>query len=75
MLVLSSCCSIFNDRFFTPLIAEPDYYITTVSLCQDLFESFLKFFQISFSLSFLDAPSSARLAYYTTLFGVCPEVF
>ena len=52
MLVLSSCCSIFNDRFFAPLIAEPDYYITTVSLCQDLFESFLKFFKFLFLFHF-----------------------
>jgi len=34
--------------FSAPLVAEPDYYITTVSVCQGFFQTFLKFFQIYF---------------------------
>ena len=70
MLVLSSCCSIFNDRFLTPLVAEPDYYITTRSVCQGVFQTFLKFFQIVFPTA-LELPFSARLAYYTTPCPFC----
>ncbi|MBQ9780072.1 MAG: hypothetical protein IJW00_03910, partial [Clostridia bacterium] len=42
-----SCCSIFNDQFFQPRSlsrAQPWYYTTTFSLCQEVFQKFLKLF-------------------------------
>ena len=46
---LISCCSIVNDprgfhRYSVPCFAQPDYYITTVRICQGVFQNFFKFF-------------------------------
>ena len=54
-ILSASCCSIFNDRFAVP--SEPfavpsrrrlDYYITSLPLCQYLFQKFFWFFQTFF---------------------------
>ena len=56
MLVLSSCCSIFNDRFFAPLFAALDYYITSLRVCQEVFRNFSKsFFELSLSTTLIGA--------------------
>ena len=71
MLVLSSCCSIFNDRSLLPFFAEPDYYITALSVCQPLFWNFFKFL----FRGFLPAASCGQLFYFTTFFSVCQPLF
>ena len=71
MLVLSSCCSIFNDRFRYPFLwaAWPLYH--TVFL---LSSTFSKFFQL-FRKLFWRSPSKRQLAYSTTLFRLCQGLF
>ena len=57
--------------FHAPFAAEPDYYITTVLVCQEVFWNFLKTFSNSLCLP----PSSVRLAHYTTSSPVCQYLF
>ena len=50
--------------------ARPDYYITSLSICQGVFQKFLSFFQNFFQLSkplFSNPRRSARLLYHILL--------
>jgi len=42
------CCSIVKVQFRSPFRGEPVYYITTFSLCQEVFQNFFKFFSTFF---------------------------
>ena len=58
--------------FAAALFAEPDYYITVLSLCQEVFSKFFELFQV---FSFPKPPARGQLAHYTTPFLICQYLF
>ena len=68
--VLISCCSIFNDRLpslkscFRFLSRRLDYYITSLSPCQVLFQNFFEFFYSFFRNAFPCVPSQTAFTLY-----------
>ena len=49
----------------------PDYYITSLSICQEVFQKFFNFFRDPFGM----LPFGKRPAYYITSLFVCQEVY
>ena len=59
--------------FSVPRFAQPDYYITSFSVCQGVFQKFFKFFSKTFSTAFSAGEEVPE--HYTTSSRVCQEVF
>ena len=67
MLVLSSCCSIFNDRFLLSLFGGS---LDIIAHCFAFVNSFFQFFWTFFKILFW-SPSCGQLCYFTTFFTFC----
>ena len=70
------CCSIVKVQSCSPFRGEPVYYITTFSLCQEVFQNFFKFFSTFFQALWRDrCPFLRQLRYYITSDSFCQGVF
>ena len=75
-LLLFNCqwsARVFRPAFMPPFFGQPEHYITSVSVCQEVFEKFFEFFSKTFSTAFLAGAEVPE--YYITLSFVCQEVF
>ena len=76
---LKSFFQVFSKSFHSLLASGeevPEYYITSLFVCQEVFQ---KFFQLFFVISFPRLPSRlparGQLAYYSTFGFICQQVF
>ena len=66
-----------SSAISVPRFSRPDYYTTSLSVCQEVFEKFFKFFCGIFrsQLAAVFVAARCQLAYYSTFVFICQAVF
>jgi hypothetical protein len=66
-----------SSAISVPRFSRPDYYTTSLSVCQEVFEKFFKNFCGIFrsQLAAVFVAARCQLAYYSTFVFICQAVF